>query len=42
MYNLWILADILIWLYIHGAVGEAHLVTSRLFGMLLMAIDPGG
>lgn len=42
MYNLWILADILIWMYIHGVVGEFHLVTSRLFGMILMAIDPGG
>jgi len=42
LYNLWILADILIWLHIHGQIGEDHLVTSRLFGTLLMMIDPGG
>jgi putative transposase len=42
LYNLWILADILIWLHLHGKVGENHLVTSKYFGILLMAIDPGG
>jgi len=42
LYNLWILADILIWLHLHGQVGEDHLVTSKYFGTLLMTIDPGG
>lgn len=42
MYNLWILADILIWLHLHGIVGENHLVTSKLFGTLIIEIDPGG
>ena len=42
LYNLWILADVLIWLHLHGVVGEGHLVTSKYFGTLLMAIDPGG
>lgn len=41
LYNLWILADILIWLHLHGAVGEGHLVTSKYFGTILMTIDPG-
>lgn len=42
MYNLWILADVLIWLHLFGLVGEKHLVTSKYFGTLIMAIDPGG
>jgi hypothetical protein len=41
LYNLWILADILIWLSIFGRVGENHLVTSKLFGTMLYTIDPG-
>ena len=42
LYNLWILADILIWLHIHGFVGEDHLLKSKFFGHIIMAIDPGG
>ena len=42
LYNLWILADILIWLHLQGNVGEGHLVTSKYFGILLVAIDSGG
>jgi len=42
LYNLWILADILIWLHQHGNVGETHLVTSKYFGTILITIDPGG
>ena len=42
MYNLWILADILIWLHLYGDVGEGHLLTSKYFGTLIIAIDPGG
>jgi len=42
LYNMWILADILIWLHLHGAVGDDHLVTSRYFGTLLINVDPGG
>jgi len=42
MYNLWILADVLIWLHLFGKVGEKHLLTSKYFGSVLMAIDPGG
>ena len=42
LYNLWILADILIWLSLFGRVGEDHLVTSKLFGTMLYTIDPGG
>ena len=42
LYNLWILADILIWLSLFGKVGEDHLVTSKLFGTMLYTIDPGG
>lgn len=42
MYNMWIIADILIWLHIHGFIGEDHLVTSKLFGNILKEIDPGG
>lgn len=42
LYNLWILADILIWLSLFGKVGEDHLVTSKFFGTMLYTIDPGG
>lgn len=42
LYNLWILADILIWLTLFGIIGEDHLVTSKLFGTILYTIDPGG
>jgi len=42
LYNLWILADLLIWLHLHGFIGTKHLVTSKYFGTLLMSIDPGG
>ena len=40
LYNLWILADILIWLSLFGIVKEDHLVTSKLFGTILYTIDP--
>jgi putative transposase len=39
LYNLWILADILIWLALFGVVKEDHLVTSKLFGTILYTID---
>jgi IS4 transposase len=39
LYNLWILADILLWLAIKGYVGSDHLVTSKLFGTILYTID---
>ena len=42
LYNLWILADILIWLALFGVVKQDHLVTSKLFGIILYTIDPGG
>ena len=42
LYNLWILADILIWLYFFGFIGEDHLITSKYFGTVLYTIDPGG
>lgn len=42
LYNLWILADILIWLALFGVVKEDHLVTSKYFGTVLYTIDPGG
>jgi hypothetical protein len=43
MYNLWILADILIWLALFGIVKEHHLVTSKYFGTVFYIIDdPGG
>ena len=31
MYNLWLLADILIWLSLFGFVKEDHLITSKYF-----------
>jgi len=40
LYNLWILADILIWLALFGFVKAGHLVTSKLFGTILYTIDP--
>ena len=42
LYNLWILADILIWLALFGVVKENHLLTSKYFGTVLYTIDPGG
>jgi hypothetical protein len=42
LYNLWILADILIWLALYGVVKENHLITSKYFGTVLYTIDPGG
>jgi hypothetical protein len=42
LYNLWILADILIWLALFGIVKENHLVTSKYFGTVLYTVDPGG
>jgi len=42
LYNLWILADILIWLALFGEVKEDHLITSKYFGTVLYTIDPGG
>ena len=42
LYNLWILADILIWFALFGVVKEDHLVTSKYFGTVLYTIDPGG
>jgi len=42
MYNLWIIADILIWLHLFGFIGEDHRVTSKVFGMIFITIDPGG
>ncbi len=42
LYNLWILADILLWLSLHGIVEKDHLLTSKLFGTILYTIDPGG
>jgi hypothetical protein len=41
-YNLWLLADILIWISIFGEVGQDHLVTSKYFGTIIYNIDPGG
>ena len=41
-YNLWLLADILIWMSIFGEIGQDHLVTSKYFGTILYNIDPGG
>lgn len=42
LYNLWILADILIWLALFGVVGEKHLLTSKYFGTILYMIESGG
>ncbi len=42
LYNLWILADILIWLALFGVIKEDHLITSKYFGTVFYTIDPGG
>jgi len=42
LYNLWILANILIWLHLFGKAGDKQLVTSKYFGTALMNVDPGG
>jgi len=42
LYNLWILADILLQLHLYGYVKNKHILKSKYFGTLLMIIDPGG
>jgi putative transposase len=42
MYNLWVLADILIWLHLFGTIGKKPKVRSQYFGIILISIDPGG
>jgi len=42
LYTLWILADVLLWLSLHGIVEKDHLLTPKLFGTILYTIDPGG
>ena len=42
LYNMWILADVLIWLEIKGRVGIDHKVTANYFRMVFFLIDPGG
>ncbi len=42
LYNLWILADILICLALFRIIKEDHLVTSKYFGTVLYTVDPGG
>ena len=42
LYNLWLLADILVWIALFGYVKEDHLITSKYFGTVLYTIDPGG
>jgi len=42
LYNLWILADILICLALFGVVKEDHLLTSKYFGTVFYTIDPRG
>ena len=42
LYNLWILANVLMWLVLFGVVQDDYVVTSKLFATLLYTIDPGG
>ncbi len=42
LYNLWILADILLQLQLYGYIKNEHIIKSKYFGTLLMIIDPGG
>jgi putative transposase len=42
LYNLWIIVDILICLALLGLYNGNHIITSKYFGNILLAIDPGG
>jgi putative transposase len=42
LYNLWILASIIISLALFGFVKDVRLVKSKYFVSVLFAIDPGG
>lgn len=42
LYNLWILADILICLALLGVFNGNHILTSKYFGNMLLIVDPGG
>lgn len=41
LYNLWILADVLVFLAVLGFVKDDHLVSSKLFGTILYTTNPG-
>ena len=42
MYNLWIIADIYLWLEVSNKVGEKHLITAKYFRKQFSLFDPGG
>jgi hypothetical protein len=42
LYNLWLLADILICLAVLGVFNGDHIITSKYFCNILVSIDPGG
>lgn len=42
MYNLWIIADIYLWLEESNKVGEKHLITAKYFRKQFSLLDPGG
>jgi IS4 transposase len=42
MYNLWILADMLVWIALCNKVGETHLIKAKFFRKQFSLIDPGG
>ena len=42
LYNLWLLADILICLGLLGVYNGKHILTSKYFGTMLISVDPGG
>ena len=42
MYNLWIIADIYLWLEESNKVGEKHLLTAKYFRKQFSLFDPGG
>jgi hypothetical protein len=42
LYNLWLLADILICLAVLGVFNGDHIITSKYFCNILVSVDPGG
>ncbi|HVQ01598.1 MAG TPA: transposase [Candidatus Thermoplasmatota archaeon] len=42
LYNLWLLADILVCLAVIGVFNGDHLITSKYFCSILVSVDPGG
>ena len=42
LYDLWILLNLLLSLFLFGKISKKVIVTAKLFGTILYTVDPGG